>query len=116
MRRLGLTSSLPDQGFYNPGQKIFGISALLGSVVIAATGWIMTTSQQGLSGQNTVQWAILIHFFSVGIVFAGLLIHIYMAAFAKGQAPIFFSMFTGKVPADYALLHHKRWYDNQLRK
>ena len=111
MRRLGLTSSIPDQGFYNLGQKMFGISALLGGVVIAATGWILTTSQQGLSAQGTVQWAILIHFVSMGIVFAGLLVHIYMAVFAKGQAPAFFSMFTGNVPADYAVLHHKRWVD-----
>ena len=111
MQRFGLKTPLPDQGFYNVGQKIFGMAALLGGVVIAVTGWIMTCAQQDISGQGTVQWAILIHFFAVGIVFAGLLVHIYMACMAKGQMPAFLSMFTGKIPADYAAFHHKHWFE-----
>ena len=54
---------------------------------------------------------ILIHFLTVGLVFAGLLVHIYMAAIAKGETPAFLSMFTGKVPSDYAASHHKLWFD-----
>jgi formate dehydrogenase subunit gamma len=111
MQRVGLKSSLPDQGFYNVGQKMFGITALLGGVVIAVTGWIMLYSQEDLSNPGTVQWAILIHFISVGIVFAGLLVHIYMAVIARGQMPALLSMFTGNVSSDYAIQHHKRWYD-----
>ena len=111
MQRFGLKAVIPDQGFYNIGQKMFGITVLFGGTVIAVTGWIMTYSQQGLTSQSPVQWAILIHFFSVGLVFAGLLIHIYMAAIAKGEAPAFLSMVTGKVPADYAVSHYKRWFD-----
>ena len=45
-------------------------------------------------------------------VFAGLLVHIYMAAIAKGMRPAFISMFTGYVPADYAASHHKHWFDS----
>ena len=62
MQRFGLKPVIPDQGFYNVGQKMFGITALFGGVVIAVTGWIMTYSQQDLTSQGTVQWAILIHF------------------------------------------------------
>lgn len=112
MRRMGLRPNIPDQGFYNVGQKMFGIPALFGGVIIAVTGWIMMFSQQDLFGQATVQWAILIHFLTVGLVFAGLLIHIYMAAIAPGETPAFKSMFTGFVPADYAVSHHKDWYDD----
>ena len=111
MQRFGLKAVIPDQGFYNAGQKIFGISVLFGGIVIAVTGWIMTYSQQDLTGQGTVQWTILIHFLTVGIVFAGLMVHIYMAGIAKGQRPVFLSMFTGKVPADYAASHYKRWFE-----
>ena len=111
MRRLGLTPNIPDQGFYNVGQKMFGIPALFGGVVIAVTGWIMMFSQQDLTSQATVQWAILIHFLTTGLVFAGLLIHIYMAAIAPGETPAFKSMFTGSVPLDYADAHHKLWSD-----
>ena len=110
MCRLGLKPVIPDQGFYNVGQKVFGIPALFGSVVIAVTGWIMTYSHR-ISSPETVQWAIFVHFLTVGLVFAGLLIHIYMAAIAKGETPGFISMFTGKVSADYAASHHKFWFD-----
>lgn len=58
-----------------------------------------------------VQWSILIHFVTVGIVFAGLLIHIYMASIAAGELPVLISMFTGTVPEEYAKHHHKFWYD-----
>jgi formate dehydrogenase subunit gamma len=112
MQRFGLKPVIPEQGFYNVGQKMFGIPALFGGIIIAATGWIMTFSQQGIFGQSTVQWAILIHFLTVGLVFAGLLVHIYMAAIAKGETPAFISMFTGFVPADYAASHHKHWFDS----
>jgi formate dehydrogenase subunit gamma len=111
MQRFGLKATIPDQGFYNVGQKMFSISTLFGGLVIAITGWIMTYSQQDLTSQATVQWAILIHFLTVGLVFAGLLVHIYMAVIAKGETPAFISMFTGKIPGDYAAAHHKRWFD-----
>ena len=111
IRRFGMKALIPDQGFYNTGQKIFGIAVLFGGIVIAVTGWIMACSQQDLTSQDTVQWAMLIHFLTAGVIFAGLLVHIYMAAIAKGQRPVFLSMFTGKVPADYAASHHKRWYN-----
>lgn len=112
MRRFGLSPTIPEQGFYNAGQKVFGIPAFLGGIIIAVTGWIMALSPQDLTRPSTIQWAILIHFLTVGIVFAGLLVHIYMAAIAKGEAPVFISMFTGFVPADYAASHHKHWFDS----
>jgi len=111
MRRLGITPDIPDQGFYNVGQKLFAIPALFGGMIIAVTGWIMTFSKQDLTGLSTVQWSILIHFITSGLVFAGLLIHIYMAAIAKGEWPALISMFTGKVPADYAKHHHRFWFE-----
>lgn len=111
MGRLGITPEIPDQGFYNVGQKLFAIPALFGGIIIAVTGWIMAFSKQDLTGVDTVQWSILIHFITSGLVFAGLLIHIYMAAIARGEWPALISMFTGKVPADYAEHHHRFWFE-----
>ena len=111
MERLGMTPEIPDQGFYNVGQKLFAIPALFGGMIIAVTGWVMAFSKQDLTGVDTVQWSILIHFITVGLVFAGLLIHVYMAAIAKGELPALISMFTGKVPADYAEHHHRFWFE-----
>ena len=64
-----------------------------------------------MAGNELVQWAILIHFVTVGLVFAGLLIHVFMASIAAGEQPAFISMFTGTVPEDYARHHHKLWLD-----
>ncbi len=107
---------IPDQGFYNAGQKLFAILAVLGGIVLALTGFIMILSQTGAVAPILVQWAIFIHFVTAGLVFAGLLVHIFMASIAAGEKPAFLSMFTGKIPEDYARSHHKLWLDEELTK
>jgi formate dehydrogenase subunit gamma len=102
---------IPDQGFYNVGQKLFAVPSVLGGIVIAVSGIIMTLSNVYFTNTGIVRWAILIHFVTVGLVFAGLLIHIYMASIAAGERPAFISMFTGSVPEDYAKHHHRLWYE-----
>jgi formate dehydrogenase subunit gamma len=109
--KFGFSHEIPDQGFYNVGQKIFAIPAVFGGMVIAVSGIIMILSQVGMASTEVVQWAIVIHFVTVGLVFAGLLIHIFMASIAAGEQPAFISMFTGTVPEDYARHHHKLWLD-----
>jgi formate dehydrogenase subunit gamma len=111
LTRLGLEPKIPDQGFYNVGQKLFAIPAVLGGIVIAATGIVMYSSKFIMMDTSIVQWSILIHFVMVGVVFAGLLIHIYMASIAAGELPALISMFTGSVPEEYAEHHHKLWYN-----
>ena len=109
--KFGFSPRIPEQGFYNVGQKIFAIPAVFGGMIIAASGVIMILSQVGMASTELVQWAILIHFVAVGLVFAGLLIHVFMASIAAGEQPAFLSMFTGTVPEDYARHHHKLWLD-----
>ena len=111
LKKLGFDTHLPDQGFYNVGQKIFAIPSLIGDIIIAITGFIMVASDKWMTDTAIVQWAILIHFVVVLLVFAGLFIHVYMAGIAAGEKPAFISMFTGKVPEDYAEHHHKLWHE-----
>lgn len=111
LKKLGFDQHLPDQGFYNVGQKLFAVPSLFGGIIIAVTGFIMVISDKWITDTTIVQWAILIHFIAVILVFAGLFIHVYMAGIAAGEKPAFISMFTGKVPEDYAEHHHKLWYD-----
>lgn len=111
LKRLGFEPTIPEQGFYNVGQKLFAIPAMLCSIGIAATGIIMYSSKFMILSPSVVQWSILIHFVMAGVVFAGLLIHIYMASIAAGELPALISMFTGTVPEEYAKHHHKNWYD-----
>jgi len=105
--------SLPDQGYYNMGQKAFAQASVVGGVVIAATGIVMLLSDRTFGAEATgmIGWAVTLHFVAVGLVFAGLLVHVYMAAISPEERPGFRSMFTGSVPGDYARHHHKLWFD-----
>lgn len=111
LEKLGFDLTLPDQGYYNAGQKLFAIPAVLGGIVITATGVTMILSKTMLNHSALVRWAMLIHFVTVGIVFASLFVHVFMAALARGEWPALKSMFTGYVSSDYARHHHKDWYD-----
>ena len=42
-----------------------------------------------------VAWAVVLHFVAVGLVFSGLMIHVYMGAVFPEEKPAFFSMITG---------------------
>lgn len=110
LEKLKIDPELPEQGFYNIGQKLFAIPSVIGGVVIVLTGVIMILSKFLAIAVWLVQWSILLHFMAVGLVFAGLLIHIYMAAIAPDERPAFWSMFSGQVPEEYAKHHHALWY------
>lgn len=113
LKALGMSAELPDQGYYNMGQKAFAQASVVGGIVIAVTGIILYLSDRTLDASATgmIGWAVTLHFIAVGIVFAGLLVHIYMAAISPEERPGFRSMFTGHVPEGYAKHHHRLWYD-----
>lgn len=110
LKRFGLTPDLPPQGFYNFGQKLFAQASVLGGVVIVATGLIMFVSTMVLNNPNPAAWSRVVHYLTVGLVFAGLLVHIFMAAISREERPAFKSMFTGRVSEHYARHHHALWY------
>lgn len=110
LKKMGMDPELPDQGFYNVGQKLFAVPSLFGGILIGISGIVLALSSVWFTNTVWVQWAVLIHFIAVGLVFAGLLIHVYMASIAPGERPAFTSMFTGTVPEDYAEHHHRLWY------
>jgi formate dehydrogenase subunit gamma len=118
LKRLGMDPRIPEQGFYNMGQKVFAQLAVVGSILIALTGVVMILSQTTLGSGSTwlVSWSITLHYLFVGLVFAGLLVHIYMAAIAREERPAFLSMFTGTVPESYARHHHRLWYEEVVKE
>ena len=113
LKAVGMDPELPDQGYYNMGQKAFAQASVVGGIVIAVTGVIMYLSDRtfGAEASGWVSWSITLHFISVGLVFAGLLVHVYMAAISPEERPGFKSMFTGVVPGDYAKHHHRLWWE-----
>ncbi|KMY66801.1 cytochrome B6 [Desulfocarbo indianensis] len=115
MKPLGLGAKIPDQEYYNAGQKVAAQVMLLGALVLAVTGAIMLRGKYFMTAPLAdiawVQWAITIHYIAAGVTFGILLVHIFMAAIAKEERPAFWSMFSGEVPEEYARHHHKLWYD-----
>jgi formate dehydrogenase gamma subunit len=112
---MGANVELPPQDAYNGGQKLYSYVVVLGTIAIGLTGLIMTYSEIVPDALRwVVQWAMPIHFLAVSTVFAGVIIHVYMGAIMPEERQAFFSMFSGKVSALYAYLHHRKWYDQKL--
>lgn len=110
LRRLGLKSDLPPQGFYNAGQKYVAILALACSILLAGSGLILLFSRRLDSLELLSQFSLLVHLLCAGLVAAALPVHIYMAAAAPGERPALVSMFTGKVPLEHVRRHNPLWY------
>jgi len=110
---LGGHGELPPQGYYNMGQKAFAQASVLGGAAIVLSGAVLLLSDKLLPATATglIGWAVTLHYLAVGLVFAGLLVHIYMAAISPEEKPGFRSMFTGQVPEDYARHHHGLWLE-----
>ena len=98
---------LPPQGVYNAGQKLFALLIYVAIPVIMLTGLIMAFHWFGAA---VVAWAMIIHFFAVGMVVSGLMIHTYMGAVFSEEKPAFYSMITGMVDELYAYRHHFKWW------
>lgn len=97
---------------------MFSYVVVLGIIAIITSGLIMTFSPQVMrvtgGAQWIIQWAMPVHFSAVGVVVAGLVVHIYMGALFPEERSAFFSMFSGKVNALYAYTHHRKWYDRYV--
>jgi cytochrome b subunit of formate dehydrogenase len=52
----------------------------------------------------------ILHYFAVGMVVSGLMIHVYMGAVFPEEKPAFYSMITGAVNELYAYHHHFKWW------
>lgn len=105
---LGRTKDpLPPQGAYNAGQKLFALLVYTMVPLIMLTGLTMTFHWVGTA---FVAWAMVLHFFAVGMVVSGLMIHVYMGAVFPEEKPAFYSMITGVVDELYAYHHHFKWW------
>ncbi|HEY4934798.1 MAG TPA: cytochrome b/b6 domain-containing protein [Terriglobales bacterium] len=103
----GTKDALPPQGVYNAGQKLFAILVYMMIPLVMISGVIMSFH---LISTTVVAWAVVIHFFAVGMVVSGLMIHVYMGAVFPEEKPAFFSMITGTVNELFAYRHHHKWW------
>ena len=109
---LGYRIRLPEQGVYNAGQKVFAWVISICILLIIPTGFIMSFH---LGPLWLIQWSIPLHYASVMMVVAGLIVHVYMAGLMPEERPAFFSMLHGKVNELYAYENHTKWW-RQRRK
>ena len=115
----GLTPPLPPQGFYNAGQKLAAVAAVLCSVGLALSGLFLAALALHLvapGSEDAAQWALFIHLLCAGVMAVVLPIHIYMAAFAPGEGPALRSMFSGFIPVTFIRHHNPLWYEQLVRK
>jgi formate dehydrogenase subunit gamma len=98
---------MPPQGTYNAGQKAYAVVVAASTVILVITGPIMAFH---LGSTTVIQWAMMFHFVATMSVFAGIFVHVYMAALFPEERPAFFSMINGKVNELYAYLHHNKWW------
>ena len=98
----------PEAGRFNAGQKgIFWI-VVLGGLAMAVTGYLLMLpfSYTGIGG---MQVAHVIHAVLGAIMIAVIIGHIYIGTI--GMEGAFDAMGSGRVDANWAREHHRRWYE-----
>ncbi|MEJ2618074.1 MAG: cytochrome b/b6 domain-containing protein [Ignavibacteriaceae bacterium] len=85
----------------------YAVVVALSTVTLIITGPVMAFH---IGPEIIIQWAMMLHFLATMSVFAGIFVHVYMAALFPEERPAFFSMITGKVNELYAYLHHYKWW------
>ena len=106
--------AMPPQPHMNSGQKLWWFMVLVFSCVFIATGFVMwglkTTAPHVL-----LQWMVFIHDVAFITTGAMLFVHIYLSVMHPLMGPAsegaWSSMARGKVSAEYARSHHRKWYD-----
>ena len=74
MRSMGLDPALPPQGFYNAGQKLAAVAAVLCSVGLALSGLFLAALALHLvapGSEDAAQWALFIHLLCAGVMALG---------------------------------------------
>lgn len=103
---------LPAAGRYNGAQRLLGTLILLSSLIIAATGMLMFLlflfTPVFVDGA-VFQWSLVAHGFFVGMVYIGLVAHIYYSVIEEPE--VLESMRSGYLEEDYIKHHSPGWYE-----
>jgi len=103
---------LPPAGRYNGAQRLLGTMIIASSMVIALTGTVMFVlflfTPMIVDGA-VFRWALVAHAFFVGLVYIGLVAHIYYSLIEEPE--VLHSMVDGYLEEDYVKRHCPAWYD-----
>lgn len=107
---------LPPAGRYNGAQRLLGTLILLSSVVIALSGTVMFVLflfTPVFVDAALFQWSLVAHGLFVGLVYIGLVAHIYYSVVEEPE--VLESMKSGYLEEDYIRQHSPGWYE-ELRQ
>ena len=103
---------LPPAGRYNGAQRLLGTMIIMSSLAIAFTGMLMFVlflfTPMVVDGA-VFRWGLLAHGFFVGLVYIGLVAHIYYSLIEEPE--VLESMKSGYLDKDYVKHHSPAWYD-----
>ncbi len=98
----------PEAGRFNAGQKGIFWLVVGGGLALAVSGYLLMLpfSYTGIGG---MQVAHLVHALLGAVMMAVIIGHIYIGTI--GMEGAFDAMGSGRVDANWAREHHRRWYD-----
>lgn len=106
--------AMPPQGHMNTGQKMWWFMVIFFGVVFVITGLFMWAFKESMPFM-VLRWSVFAHdvaFIATGTMF---FVHLYLSIVHPLMRPLstgaWSSMARGKVSAEYARSHHKKWYE-----
>ncbi len=106
--------SMPPQEHMNTGQKMWWLMVIVFGIIFVITGAIMWFAKE-TAPVALLRWMVLVHdiaFIATGSMF---FVHIYLSVIHPLMRPLrtgaWSSMARGKVSAEYAKSHHRKWYE-----
>ena len=103
----------PDAGRFNAGQKGVFWSVVLGGAGMAVTGYLLMEPFT-ITGIGGMQILHVVHGILAALLIAAIIAHIYIGTL--GMEGAFDAMGSGEVDENWAIEHHRSWYEDQRRK
>ncbi|WP_114394215.1 formate dehydrogenase subunit gamma [Oleisolibacter albus] len=106
-------SEHPEAGRFNAGQKLVFWGVLSGGGALAISGFLMMVPF-AFTGVTGMQWIHVIHAVVAAFMIAMILGHIYIGTL--GMEGAFDAMGRGEVDENWAIEHHRGWYNEMFRR
>jgi formate dehydrogenase subunit gamma len=103
---------VPAQGRFNAGQKLYYWAMYYGALLLVISGVMMWIPERMPIWLRP--YAILLHEGAALITIGAFIIHVYMSVFLVPGS--LHAMISGRVPASWAKVHHRLWYDEITQK
>jgi formate dehydrogenase subunit gamma len=103
----------PETARFNAGQKMIFWTVILGGIAMSVSGYLMM-APFFFTDVSGMQIAHVVHALLAILMIAVILAHIYLGTL--GMEGAFDAMGRGEVDENWAIEHHRGWYDAQLRR